>query len=379
MNTHSLVLKEINIILDGSDFSIDGKSFDCYEDTLFQSYFWALFQARRGKDPRFFLCTFLNSSFLLLLYLRRGPAGHRYAYVPKGPNMPVDETLRGIFLENLAEALRSFLPLDLVCIRFDTIFDSPYTDEQYWTSTGQWKGAPRDSIRELRMNFGTQKRNLRKTVKDHFSTDTVIIDLKSSEQELLGRMRQTTRNSIRRAYKSELEFVFGGEELLDDWYDLYKDTAERKGLYFEKIGYFELLLNEAKTFESFIGKDLRGESPKFILVMAKKNGLCLAGAIVASYKKSGFYLYAGSSLMHRECMANYGLQMEIIRWLKGQGCTHYDLMGVPPNGDPAHSMYGLYTFKTGLGGKIVHYTGCWDYPYCSVEYESLRNSENIWL
>lgn len=43
-------------------------------------------------------------------------------------------------------------------------------------------------------------------------------------------------------------------------------------------------------------------------------------------------------------------------------CSVYIRTGVPPNNDPYHSMYGLYTFKTGLGGRIVHYSGCWDFP-----------------
>mgnify|MGYP001287495036 FL=1 len=113
------------------------------------------------------------------------------------------------------------------------------------------------------------------------------------------------------------------------------------------------------------------------MISAEKDGIPLAGCIIAAYGKHGYYMYAGSSTVMRECMPNYGIQLEAIRWLKSQGCETYDLMGVPPNRDPNHSMYGLYTFKTGLGGSLVHYTGCWDWPLDDEQYILFRNAENL--
>jgi lipid II:glycine glycyltransferase (peptidoglycan interpeptide bridge formation enzyme) len=40
-------------------------------------------------------------------------------------------------------------------------------------------------------------------------------------------------------------------------------------------------------------------------------------------------------------------------------------------------MYGLYTFKTGLGGRVVHYSGCWDYPLDDEAYLRMTNAENM--
>lgn len=357
--------------------------------SLFQSPFWARFQSLRGIDARMFTvhpepgiagCDPSGAGcdpvgvFPLLVLIREGPAGMRYAYVPRGPEVELEEGERGSFLEQLSLALAPLLKGGIACIRYDTAFDSPYTDREYWSSSGQWKGAPRAQIRELRMNFGTEYRALRKAPRDHLCPDTVILDLRSTEDEILSRMRQTTRNSIRRALKSGAEFRVRGVEWLPEWYRLYRETAERKGFYFDEPEYFFSLLSC-----SFAGgrAGAGGLVPRFAVISAEKDGIPLAGCIIAAYGKHGYYMYAGSSTVMRECMPNYGIQLEAIRWLKSQGCETYDLMGVPPNRDPNHSMYGLYTFKTGLGGSLVHYTGCWDWPLDDEQYILFRNAENL--
>ncbi len=296
----------------------------------------------------------------------------RYAYVPRGPAIPSEPGDHGPTLETLAVLLRPHLPSEVACVRFDTEFASPFTDSSYWTSTGQWKGAPRAEVRELRMNYGTASRNLRKSPIDHFCSDTVFVSLLGSEDEVLGRMRQTTRNGVRRALKSGLDIRARSADWLPTWYELYAATADRKGFYREEFSYFDRLLRFAEEYPS-------AARPKLWILAAEKDGVPLAGSIVASQGRRGYYLFAGSSLEMRECMPNYGLQWEAMRLLRAASCDYYDLMGVPPNGDPAHAMYGLYTFKTGLGGKIAHFCGCWDYPYEASAYGSLRNAENLRL
>jgi lipid II:glycine glycyltransferase (peptidoglycan interpeptide bridge formation enzyme) len=38
-------------------------------------------------------------------------------------------------------------------------------------------------------------------------------------------------------------------------------------------------------------------------------------------------------------------------------------------------MHGLYRFKTGFGGRIVHRPGCWDYPLRPLAYRLYRLAE----
>ncbi len=339
-------------------------------NNLFQSGFWARFKETGGLESRSFEVLHDDATFPLVALLRPGQSGTRYAYVPDGPHVTLDDSAKGPFLEELSEELRRFLPDDIACVRYDTTFPSPYTDGEYWSASGQWKGAPRGEIRELRMNFGTRNHALRKSPKDHLCPDTVIVDLAGGESDILSRMRQTTRNGIRRAYKSGVTFRIREGELPSEWYRLYAETSVRKGFYREDESYFHRLFDPSL---------LRGDAsdPAFYALSAEKDGVLLAGVIVGSMGRRGYYLYAGSSLERRDCMPNYGLQWETIRLLRERGCVSYDLMGVPPNGDPRHSMYGLYTFKTGLGGRIEHYAGCWDYPFDPDSYSAMVNAENL--
>lgn len=40
-------------------------------------------------------------------------------------------------------------------------------------------------------------------------------------------------------------------------------------------------------------------------------------------------------------------------------------------------MNGLYTFKTGFGGTVVRFCGCWDFPFDMQKYTALVNSEEL--
>ena len=354
-------------------------------DNIFQSGFWARFKEACGVETHCFTLDGDESQGSLVALVRTAPSGDRYAYVPRGPQAPFGEGECGRFLEELSIALAAELPADLVCVRYDTEIPSPFTGSEHWTASGQWKGAPRADLRELRMNFGTETHKLRKAPVDHLCPDTVIVDLRGTEEENLARMRQTTRNCVRRAYRSGVEYRVRGVGWLDDWYRLYADTARRKGFYFEEISYFRRLFELARLeTESRVevgvqpeAGDGTGVGLDLFMISAMKDGLPLAGLVLGVMGRRGYYLYAGSSPERRECMPNYGLQWEAIKALRERGCLDYDLMGVPPNGDPNHSMYGLYTFKTGLGGRIVHYSGCWDYPLDDDRYVCMRNSDAL--
>ena len=64
---------------------------------------------------------------------------------------------------------------------------------------------------------------------------------------------------------------------------------------------------------------------------------------------------------HREKMPTYLLQWEAMKHAKAKGCTVYDLWGAPDVFDESDSMWGVYRFKEGLGGKVVRTLGAWDF------------------
>jgi lipid II:glycine glycyltransferase (peptidoglycan interpeptide bridge formation enzyme) len=76
-------------------------------------------------------------------------------------------------------------------------------------------------------------------------------------------------------------------------------------------------------------------------------------------------------------MAPYALQVKAMEDAQEAGCEEYDLFGIPPNDDPSHPMAGLYRFKTGFGGRIVHRPGSLDYPCRPLVYRLFRTAETL--
>lgn len=365
------------------------------QDNLFQTGFWGTFKTACGQQAVFFSAVWTapdtgrEYSFPFMLLLRRTAENGIYAYAPKAPSVSIPEEQKGCLLEELAQAARSWLPDGCICLRFDLAWRSAYIESE----------SVRPEIAGLRMNWGTKTGNLYKAPTNHFCTDTIIINLEPSPEQILSKMRQTTRNCIRRSYRSEIDFRICGRERLRSWYALYENTAQRKCFYHEGYDYFDRLFSHKHTqentlhepppetaykpavknkrYNSVIPMNAPTPSPQFYILTAEKKSVLLSGIVLALCGRNAYYLYAGSSLEQRELMPNYGLQWEAIRFARSKGCIWYDLMGIPPKGNIKHPMSGLYIFKTGFGGEHVRFCGTWDFPYDSESYRYFCMEEQL--
>jgi lipid II:glycine glycyltransferase (peptidoglycan interpeptide bridge formation enzyme) len=83
---------------------------------------------------------------------------------------------------------------------------------------------------------------------------------------------------------------------------------------------------------------------------------------------------------------DYLLVWEAIKWAHAQGCTTYDLWGIPNEISLATSgedkflksnrtdgMWGVYQFKRGFGTNIVCYVGAYDYVYKPAFYRLISS------
>ncbi len=322
---------------------------------LFQSAFWARFKQRQGYRTRAFhleLTREHRSSSMVMIFRPCGGDSF-FGYVPYGPDLCVSEEEHGILLEEIAEDVRPKLPERCDFLRFDLPWRSPYSER---LETGD-RELPSDRIRELRMNFAGTHHNLRKAPIDMQPPDTVVIDLYQSSRSILRRMKSKTRYNLRRAFKNGVSIRAGGGEILREWYGLYENTAWRKGFVCEDFGYFRRLFETASDLQI----DLR-------IYLAELGEEPLGGIIVAHYAGSASYLFGASTDRRRTLMPSYALQWRAMMDAKYAGCIRYDMFGIPPAKDPHHPMYGLYRFKTGFGGEIVHLRGCWDYPFDVEKY-----------
>ncbi|MFW6081110.1 MAG: lipid II:glycine glycyltransferase FemX [Desulfosalsimonas sp.] len=338
---------------------------------LQQTAYWGRLKKQQGRQARAFdieagknnPCT----GDMLVIIRSIGP-GSCMAYVPFGPELLPEGVRRGPWLEKLSEELRPGLAENCVFIRYDLPWQSPWVNEpDRYTPDNHWKGAPKARVQEMRMNFDTEHWNLRKAPTDLLPPDTVMVDVRPDRDRILARMKPKTRYNIRLSAKKGVRVYDAGIEGLPAWYELYRQTAARHGMSLNDRDYFESVF-------SVRNRDV--DSPANVhLLLAEAGGKPLAGIILAISGTRATYLYGASSWEHKNMMAPYAVQWEAISLARKMGCREYDLFGVSPVPDPSHPMYGLYRFKTGFGGFMLHRHGCWDYPLDEDAYEVYRTSE----
>jgi len=347
---------------------------------LQQTAFWSVVKKTLGADTIAINFTARKSDLYgsandrstiisdMLIILQQIDRHHSVAYVPYGPELQPADELQGMFLEELSESLRSFLPKNCILIRYDLCWESWWAKERdHFDENGIWKGEPESPAQELRFNFNTQHWNFKKAYTNILPANTFYLNLTLDCDTLLKRMKPKTRYNIGLSRRKGVTVHSVGMEGIDTWYALYRETAIRNHILLNDIRYFQAVL-KARADDS--------RSPAEVsLLVAGKDKIPLAAMFLVITKNRGSYLYGASSSTQRNLMATYALQWEAICQSKAAGCTEYDMFGISPGPDPEHPLYGLYKFKSGFGGDIFHSLGCWDYPLNDEMYTLFRASE----
>ncbi|WP_320130191.1 peptidoglycan bridge formation glycyltransferase FemA/FemB family protein [uncultured Sphaerochaeta sp.] len=318
---------------------------------LHQSSFWSQVKRNQGFKPLAYdikarssdILGLPGSSFILddiLILLSPISCEHSIAYVPYGPVLSPLESQMGSFLEELSEQLRDRLPRNCVLLRYDLPWKRPWEEENL-----------QRMLQELRLNWGTEKKLLRKSCTDQLPPDTIFIDIEGSESDILSRMHPKTRYNIRLALKKGVVVRKGTFEDLPLFYELYKETCVRNSLN----------LHDSSYFSSFFG--VRGNEAGFSLFLAELDGVPLSAMFLTHSANRATYLFGASSSRNRNSMSTYALQWNAILQARIWGCTQYDMFGIAPSEQQSHPMHGLNTFKKGFGGTIFHRMGCWDYSF----------------
>ena len=288
---------------------------------------------------------------LMVLFRRLAP-GISFAYIPWGPELPsfFPEDDRYRVTAELAEKLKPFLPRKTTFVRFEPPwFDTEGSDKKK-VNNGQFASA-----------------GFKQAAATVQAPDTVIINLSFSIGEILAQMKPKWRYNISLAGKKGVQVNTGGYQELEIFYSLLKETALRDGIDVHGINYYKTLFELCQT----------GDGQYLRLYTAAHEGDILAAIVVLFRGKDAVYLYGASSNNKRNLMSPYALQWKAMQDAKETGCLYYDLFGIPPCEDPNHPMAGLYRFKTGFGGQIIHRPGSWDYPYKTLLYAFFNIAEGL--
>lgn len=300
-----------------------------------QSNLWTLFKGAFGQEPY----SFHFEGKLVNVFLRPILKVFSLAYIPYAP-------IEQERLEEVSKYLKTLLPKTCLFIRWDLPW---YVKEE-----GEWPDAPK---------------SFRKAPENVQPPSSVILNISRPLEDILKGVKDRARRNIKVAEKKGVVVTCHGAEKIPVWYDIFKETSERdrfsthSEIYYKKL--FELAANQKRL-------DIR-------LYLASVEEDVLAGIITLFDGVEATYLYGASASRKRETQPNYALQWRAIQDAKAAGCLEYDFYGISPTDDPKHPMSGLYQFKTGWGGTIIHRPGCWDYPCHPILYricciaEAVRN------
>src|SRR3954469_2741141 len=108
---------------------------------------------------------------------------------------------------------------------------------------------------------------------------------------------------------------------------------------------------------------------------AEYQGVRLATALVVYFGSTATYWYGGSRAIHRNVMAPYLLQFEIMRKAKALGCQYYDLFGITPQNEPSNGWTDISAFKRKFGGQEIRLVPTLEYIHDPIAYQEWRDIE----
>jgi len=209
---------------------------------------------------------------------------------------------------------------------------------------------------ELLRRFGNLRKGWLESAQQIQFRNTMEIDLRQSEDELLAAMHPKTRYNIRLALKRGVTVRPGTSADLELLYAMYNETAGRDRFIIRPLDYYR------DAWGSFIEAGLAQP------LVAEVKGEPVAALILFRFAGRAYYFYGMSRDLHREKMPNHLLQWEAMRWARAQGCAVYDMWGAPDSLSESDPMWGVYRFKQGFGGQFVQRIGAWDYPASRLLY-----------
>lgn len=237
-------------------------------------------------------------------------------------------------------------------------------------------------------------KNWQKAANDVQPRHTLVLDLKKSEEELLGEMHQKTRYNIRLAGKKGVTIRFSTDAAdIDHFLKLSSDVHERSAFHYHPEAYYRAMHSALSSPFAPDGATEDKPAARLEIGIAEHQGDVLAVHLLVYFGDTATYVHGASSSAKRDLMAPHLLQWESIRRAKEKGLAIYDFFGVAPEavsppagggdrgGGSTHPWDGITRFKEGFGGRRVSYLGAYDYvldPLWYWTYSTGRRARSLW-
>lgn len=306
---------------------------------LLQTGEWGELKSAFGWKP----VRIVNGDFGVQILFRKLPLGFTIGYIPK----PVSS-------EQLLVIGNSFWDeIDSVCRNHRAIFLKLEPD--IWED--QKPETPALSEAEgWNLKFEASPHNIQ-------PPRTLIVDIRSSDEEILARMKQKTRYNIRLAEKKDVTVRTWDD--IESFHRMMLVTGGRDGFGVHSLEYYRRAY------------DLLHPKGMCEILVAEYEDKPLAALFAARNGNRAYYLYGASTDEERNRMPTYLLQWEAMKWAKARGCEEYDLWGVPDEDEAAleanfetrrDGLWGVYRFKRGFGGELQRAAQAMDRVYNPLLY-----------
>lgn len=226
-------------------------------------------------------------------------------------------------------------------------------------------------------------RDMRRQAQSIQPSETDLILLNGTDEEMLGRMDKGTRYEIRKAIKNNCEV------LLADWTgnkDEDKKTVRRffsvmQSIY-DRTSY--VMYGEDYFLQAF---NIMGSDKMCRIFFVQKDGQDVGAMMHYMDVDTVYEVYGGANHLGRKLSANYLLKWEAMKLSRDEGYLKFDQWGVAPqviNVDTGrrhfkkdHPLYNISKFKSGFGGQYTEYIGQWAYIIHSLWFWLYRAA--LWL
>jgi len=204
-------------------------------------------------------------------------------------------------------------------------------------------------------------KELKRATKNFQPTDTLEIDLRKSDDEILAEMKRKGRYNINLARKKGVQIEvfekgnFGKQEIEDFW-QLNVETTSRDEFFGHDKDYYENFLHTLKEHS--------------VLFFATFEGRRIATAISTFFGTQAIYYFGASTSdpEFRNLMAPYLLQWEMMQFGRKRGCETYDFLGIAPEGVENHQFSKISEFKWKFGGTRKTVAGGREIPFSKFWY-----------
>jgi lipid II:glycine glycyltransferase (peptidoglycan interpeptide bridge formation enzyme) len=191
-----------------------------------------------------------------------------------------------------------------------------------------------------------------------FTKYTFILDLDTSEDELLQHMHSKTRYNIKVANKHGVVVKEdNSDEAFKEYIALTEETTKRQGFYAHSRKYHET------QWSIFHHTSLPNTSRLTShLFTGSYEGKVLTALLFFIFKDTLYYPYGASSNEHRNTMHSTLTMWEGIRFGKNLGLKNLDMWGAADeeNPDTTNPYYGFHRFKQGFGASYTEFLGSYD-------------------